>query len=70
MIGDISKIQRDGLNALTERLGAAGTIVFLRQFESSGGNYAEEREDAHAGLTVDDIAARIRQRKAGDEVTI
>jgi len=70
MIGDISKIQKDELNALIEKLGAAGTIVFLRQFESSGGNYADERENSHMGLTVDDITARIRQRKAGDEVTI
>ena len=63
MIGDIGKIQKDGFNALTRELGTAGTVIFLRQFESSEGNYMEERENMHTGLTINDIVARIQQQK-------
>jgi hypothetical protein len=43
MIGNISVIRNDGYRALINELGAAGTVLFLRQFEGGHGNYTEER---------------------------
>ena len=37
------EIQRRGLEALREKLGRAGMIRFLQQFESGSGDYARER---------------------------
>jgi hypothetical protein len=37
------EIQRQGLQALREKLGRAGMIRFLQQFESGSGDYARER---------------------------
>jgi hypothetical protein len=44
-------------------LGTAGTVNFLRQFESGSGNYTKEREQLLDGITIDDIVARIEKRK-------
>jgi hypothetical protein len=39
----LDEIYREGLEALRERLGRAGMIRFLQQFESGSGDYARER---------------------------
>lgn len=41
----LDEIYRQGLKALRERLGRAGMIRFLQQFETGKGNYARERHD-------------------------
>ena len=63
MIGNLNIIRNEGYRALTRELGAAGTIVFLRQFESGSGNYTEERRAMMDENSVDTIAERIRKRK-------
>ena len=64
MIGNLNIIRNEGYRALTRELGAAGTIVFLRQFESGSGNYTEERRAMMEENSVDAIAERIRKRNA------
>jgi hypothetical protein len=48
-------IRREGLQALLDRLGPAGTIRFLQQYESGCGDYTAERHKWLDGLTVDEI---------------
>ncbi len=58
------EIRREGLAALLERLGPAGTIRFLQQYESGEGDYTKERHAWLSDLTVDDIIEDIRRRRA------
>jgi hypothetical protein len=48
-------IRREGLQALLDRLGPAGTIRFLQQYEPGRGDYTVERHNWLDGLTVDGI---------------
>jgi hypothetical protein len=49
------EIYRQGLEALRQRLGRAGMIRFLQQFETGQGDYARERHDWVDRTTLDDI---------------
>jgi hypothetical protein len=64
MIGNLNAIRNEGYRALTRELGAAGAVVFLRQFENGSGNYTEERQSIINGHSVDLIAERIRKRNS------
>jgi hypothetical protein len=64
MIGNLNVIRNEGYRALTRELGAAGTVVFLRQLENGNGNYTEERRAMMDENSVDKIAERIRKRNA------
>ncbi|MDR0648775.1 MAG: hypothetical protein LBF92_05515 [Synergistaceae bacterium] len=64
MNSNLAEIRERGLNALFKELGTIGAINFLRQFENSAGNYTEDREALLNGITIDDIAERIRRRNA------
>ncbi len=48
---------------MVKGLGAAGAVNFLRQFEGGSGDYTREREKLLDGITIDEIAARIQERK-------
>jgi hypothetical protein len=63
MDGNLNTLREKGFRVLVRELGAADTVNFLRQFENGSGNYTEERESALAGITGDEIAARIKERK-------
>jgi hypothetical protein len=67
MNGNLSAIREEGLRVLVKGLGAAGTANFLRQFENGSGNYTDERENILAENSIDDIAKRIKERKARHE---
>ena len=43
MTQTLDDIRREGLAALRERLGPAGTIRFLQQFGGGHGDYAKQR---------------------------
>jgi hypothetical protein len=45
MTRTLDQIRRDGLAALRQRLGRAGLIRFLQQFETGSGDYARERHE-------------------------
>lgn len=49
------EIYRQGLEALRDRLGRAGMIRFLQQFEKGHGNYASERREWVDRLSLDDL---------------
>jgi hypothetical protein len=49
------EIRRAGLEALRERLGRAGMIQFLQQFETGCGDYARERHEWVDRMTLDDL---------------
>lgn len=51
----LDDIRREGLAALRERLGRAGMIRFLQQFETGQGDYAVERREWADKATFDDI---------------
>jgi hypothetical protein len=49
------EIYYQGLEALRERLGRAGMVRFLQQFETGQGDYARERHAWVNRLTLDDL---------------
>jgi hypothetical protein len=54
------------LEALRERLGRAGVIRFLGQFENGDGDYAKDRQDWVDRTTLAEIqvsARRLKQKK-------
>ena len=57
----LEQIRAEGLKALKERLGPAGMVRFLQQFEMGRGDYAKER---HAWVDRTSLAALRRQVKA------
>ena len=64
MIGNLSIIRNKGYNALIRELGAAGAVVFLRQFDNGNGNYTEDRRAMLDENSIDAIAECIRKRNA------
>ncbi len=56
----LDEIRRDGLDALEKRLGRAGMVRFLRQFETGRGDYASER---HAWVDATSLADLKRAAK-------
>ena len=58
------EFERHALGVLQRELGANGLARFLRLHRSGGGDYTRDRDDWQKGLTVDNIMASIRQRRA------
>jgi hypothetical protein len=66
----LEDIRRDGLAALRDRLGVAGMVRFLQQFERGRGDYAATRGKWVDRTSLDEIRAlakrpRRKPRKAG-----
>lgn len=59
----LEQIRREGLEALRERLGRAGMIRFLAQFENGEGNYAKDRHKWVDRTSLADIRESSRRRK-------
>jgi hypothetical protein len=49
------EMQRQGLEALREKLGRAGMLRFLQQFESGSGDYAKTRHAWVDRTSLDDL---------------
>ena len=58
-------IRREGWNALTERLGVAGAVRFMLEYDSGHGDYVEERHTLFADLTMDEALRRAREVEGG-----
>ena len=56
------ELRREGWKALTERLGVAGAIRFLMQYDPGQGDYTTERRSLFADLSLDDVLNEMRQR--------
>lgn len=54
------EIRLEGWKALTERLGVAGAIRFLTQYDAGHGDYVEERRELCSAVTVDELLERAR----------
>jgi hypothetical protein len=55
----LEEIRKVGLEVLRERLGRAGMIRFLQQYETGSGDYANERRDWVDRLSRDDLRALV-----------
>jgi hypothetical protein len=60
----LEQIRREGLEALRERLGRAGMVRFLQQFELGHGDYARERHAWVDRISLDEVRAMARQLRA------
>jgi hypothetical protein len=57
----LDEIYRQGLEALRERLGRAGMVRFLQQFETGHGDYARERHTWVDRMSLDDLRAQTKR---------
>lgn len=51
----LDEIRRDGLDALRKRLGRAGMVRFMQQFEHGSGDYARERHAWADRITLEEL---------------
>jgi hypothetical protein len=59
----IRELRREGVQALLDRLGPAGTMRFLQDFDAGYGDYTRDRRQWLDGLTVEEIKQEIERRK-------
>jgi hypothetical protein len=59
----LKEIERTGLNVLARELGPVGVVRFLQLFETGYGNYTQERRARIESESIDEIVARIQQRR-------
>ena len=57
----LDEIRREGLDALRARLGRAGMIRFLQQFEAGEGDYASQRRAWADTVSLDDLKKQVRR---------
>lgn len=55
------EIRLEGWRALTERLGPAGAMRFMMQYDPGHGDYTKERHEIFADLDLEDLLASVRQ---------
>ena len=60
----LREIRQEGVQALLDRLGPAGTVRFLQQYELGRGDYTKERHQWLDGVTIDDVAEDIERRRS------
>jgi hypothetical protein len=59
----LSDINEEAIRLLSREMGAADTARFISQFTTGLGNYTEERKELFEGLTLEEAAREIRERK-------
>jgi hypothetical protein len=59
------QIRLEGWKALTERLGPAGAMRFMMQYDPGHGDYTKERQEIFADLELEDLIASIGLLKTG-----
>lgn len=62
------QIRMEGWKALTERLGPAGAMRFMMQYDAGHGDYTKERQDIFAELTIDTLLDAIDERARPDNL--
>jgi len=60
----LAEITREALHVLYKEIGIVNTMRFLSQFSTGYGDYAEERRQLFADMTLDDLVAEIRRRRS------
>ncbi len=65
------EIRMEGWKALTERLGPAGAMRFMMQYDPGHGDYSRERHDLFADLELEDALDSVerisRERRQTDQ---
>jgi hypothetical protein len=59
----LEQIRREGLEALQERLGRAGMIRFLSQYENGARDYAKDRHEWVDSTSLAEIRESLHLRK-------
>ena len=59
----LDQIRREGLTALRKRLGQAGMIRFLQQFESGTGDYASDRHQWVDRISLDHLRQKVAKTR-------
>jgi hypothetical protein len=59
------QIRLEGWKALTERLGPAGAMRFMMQYDPGHGDYTKERREIFADLDLEELIAAIRRQETG-----
>lgn len=57
------QIRLEGWKALTERLGPAGAMRFMMQYDPGHGDYTKERQEIFADLELEDLLASVRRQQ-------
>lgn len=57
------EIRMEGWKALTDRLGPAGAMRFMMQYDPGHGDYSEERHEMFATLTIQELLESIEPTK-------
>jgi hypothetical protein len=61
------QIRREGWQALTQRLGPAGAMRFMMQYDTGYGDYTEERRHLFADLTIDEAIEALNKQAHSEE---
>lgn len=61
------QIRLEGWKALTERLGPAGAMRFMMQYDPGHGDYTKERQEIFADLDFEELMASIKRQEAGSD---
>ena len=59
----LAEITTEALRILYREIGIVDTLRFVGQYTRGCGDYAAEREELFAGMTLDDIVSEIKQRR-------
>jgi hypothetical protein len=62
MARTLEEIRTLGLEALRERLGQAGMIRFMQQFETGSGNYATTRHEWVDRMSMKELKSRAKTK--------
>jgi len=57
------EIRMEGWRALSERLGPAGAMRFMMQYDPGRGDYSKERHEIFDGLSIDELLKSIELAK-------
>lgn len=60
----LTEITITAIGLLCQEIGIVNTARFLNQFTTGYGTYTEERDQLFGQMTVDEIAAEIRQNRS------
>ena len=62
----LNQIRMERWKALTERLGPAGAMRFMMQYDPGYGDYTKERQEIFAELTIDTLLETIEEQAQRD----